>query len=125
MAFLAPTEQDAAHTGCQTHTDGAYRALDHAHGIIDYHTAGNHTTGTVDVKFDFGTGLIIIEQKQLRYHIFGALVVNNTPEMHATGFEEILFQLLAEHHQVRLWSFFLLLFFFVHSPAWVDIKFIE
>src|SRR6478736_9289379 len=51
-AFLATAKQDGSHGCCKSHTNRAHRAFHHSHGIIDYHTACNNSSRTINIKFD-------------------------------------------------------------------------
>ncbi|MNL58593.1 hypothetical protein D3C87_1822410 [compost metagenome] len=60
-AFGTGTQQDRTHTGSQSHTDRAYRRLDHFHDIMNNHSAGHHTTRAVDKEIDLFARLVRIQ----------------------------------------------------------------
>lgn len=88
LAGCAACEQQSAHAGGLADDDGADRALDVLHGIVDGHARSDHAARGVDVEVDVGFGVFGFQKQQLGDDEVGDVVLDLSCEEEDALLEE-------------------------------------
>ena len=76
LARCAGTQQELAHRGAESHTDGADLGLNKLHGVVDRHAGGDRATRAVDVQPNRLLCVLPLEVEQLGGDVVGDAVVD-------------------------------------------------
>ena len=88
LARGAGSEQELPHAGGEAHAHRRHVARDELHGVVDGHSRGHRTTGTVDVEPDVGVGVLALEVQELGADLVGDVVVDVGAEHHHAILQE-------------------------------------